>query len=316
MELIIPPTELLPFGLRAMKMVAMANGEFAERERGILDAAQTMFGSDHDVDALEPITPEQLADKVTDPAMRLQLLRGMMVMSMADGEADAKELEVVEGFRSGFGIESEDMEAFRKVAEGHLLAARFDVMRRFWARDRIIDGVKEKGAMWLVKGIASLAGIAEDRELAAKYRALGEYPEGTLGRAYYDFMTSNEFSMPGEKGSPPEVICLHDLTHVLGDFGTDPASEMQVTAFHCGYRKDNPFVFILFSMMQFNLGIRMTPIAETATLNFDPPKMLDALRRGAAMNADLTDGSWDYWADLELPLEQVRAKFNIPPKAV
>jgi hypothetical protein len=67
--------------------------------------------------------------------------------------------------------------------------------------------------------------------------------------------------------------------------------------------------------MQFNLGIGMTPLAETARLQFDAPRALEALRRGAAMNADLTDGSWDYRADMKLPLAEVRAKYGIAPLA-
>ena len=315
MEFVIPPSNLIPFGLRALKVVARANGAFDVRERALLDAAQQMFGTQHDLDGLEPITPAELAEAVTDPGLRKQLLYAMLMLSMADGEASKEEADAVEAFRDALRVDMHEVQTFRKLAEGHLMSARLDVIRRFWARERIIEEAKKKGMGWLLRGVATLAGIATDEKLAARYRALEHYPAGSLGRAYYDFIRGNEFAFPGEKGSPPEVIILHDLSHVLGDYGADPAGEIQVTAFHAGYRRKDPFTWILFSMMQFNMGIRMTPLAESAELNFDPPKVLDALRRGAAMNADLTDGSWDYWADMGRPIAEVRKRFGIPPKA-
>lgn len=65
--------------------------------------------------------------------------------------------------------------------------------------------------------------------------------------------------------------------------------------------------------MQFNLGIGLSPIATASKLSFDPPRVLEALRRGTAMTADLTDGSWDYWADMPLSLDIVRFKYGVPP---
>ena len=314
MELVIPPAALVPFGLRALKMVAMANGELADRERDLLAAAQRMFRSDHDIDQLPSITPQELADRVTDPALRLQLVRGMLMMSLIDGEASPAEADVVESFRTALEVDRYDIDTFRKLADGHIMAARFDILRRFWAREHIVAKIKEEGAGWAAKAIASFLSIATDGELAAKYRALEGYAAGSLGRAYYDFIVDNDFSMPGEKGSPPEVIIIHDLTHVLGDYGTDPAGEIYVTAFHAGYRKVNPFTWIMFSMMQFNLGHRITPLTPGTQADFEPAAVMDAVRRGAAMNADLTDGSWDYWQDLAQPIDDVRRRFNIQPK--
>jgi hypothetical protein len=96
-------------------------------------------------------------------------------------------------------------------------------------------------------------------------------------------------------------------------YGTEPAEEICVTAFHAGYRREEPFTFLLFSMMQFNMSIAMTPIAPGSSHNFDAPRVLAALQRGAHMNTDLTDGNWDYWSDLALPLETVRARYRVPP---
>ena len=64
-----------------------------------------------------------------------------------------------------------------------------------------------------------------DPALAARYRALGDLPEGPLGHAYIQFIESNGFSVPGEPGGPPPPIARHDCMHVLGGYGTSSAEE-------------------------------------------------------------------------------------------
>ncbi len=314
MELHIPPPELIPYGLRALKCVAAADGTFGDHERALLTAAQKLFGSAVDVDALAPITPAELAEKIQDPGLRQQLVRAMVLLSLSDGEASAPEAAICAAFREALEVDAYEVDTLRKLAEGHLWMARVDVFRRFWARERFLDEARKRGITWAIKGIAALLKIAEDREMSAKYRALGELPEGTLGRAYYDSMIENDFPFPGEKGAGPEIIIIHDLTHILGGYGTDAASEICVSAFHAGYRRKDPFTFLMFTMMEFQLGIHIAPLAEPSTMEFDPERVLEALRRGSLMNADLTDGTWDYWADLPLPVSEVRAKYGVVPE--
>ena len=66
-------------------------------------------------------------------------------------------------------------------------------------------------------------------------------------------------------------------------------------------------------LLQFHLGVRMTPIAQATTGAFDPDKVLRALRRGSAMNIDLTDGNWDFWAVMSEPIEEIRRSYGVPP---
>jgi hypothetical protein len=315
MELLTPPRELVQYGLRAMKTVGVAGGGLDTQERALLDAAQRLFGTEHDVDALEPITPAELATSLIDPGLRRQLVLGLLLLSMADGEASREEAELVEAFADALEVKTHEVATFRRLAEGRLLLARLDVLRRFWVRPHLIEKAKQGGVRWVIKAMATFAGLREDTELAGRYRALADYPEGTLGRAYADFIRTNQFSFPGEKGSPPEPVVIHDLTHVISGYSTDPASEICVTAFHAGYRREEPFTFLLFSMMQFNLGIGVTPIAPALSHNFDAARVLVALQRGSRMNIDLTDGHWDYWSDMARPLDELRASYGVPPLA-
>lgn len=77
MNLELPPAELVPFGLRAFKTIALANGRFDDQERGLLKAIQQLHGSTEDVDAIGTIAPEELAAAVKAPQLRQQLFHGL-----------------------------------------------------------------------------------------------------------------------------------------------------------------------------------------------------------------------------------------------
>jgi hypothetical protein len=64
--------------------------------------------------------------------------------------------------------------------------------------------------------------------------------------------------------------------------------------------------------LQFHLGLRITPIALGVQGFFDVPRVLEALRRGAASRVDLSEG-YDLFADKDRPLDEVRADLGIEP---
>jgi hypothetical protein len=297
-----------------MKMVALADGKLVDAERGFLATGQSFFGTNLDIEQLEPITPEELAEHIESPGLRLQMIRGMVILSLIDGEATPAESMLIEKFAAALGVETPDLKTLRLLAEQSLIRARFDLARRFWAREKMIETVKAQGIGWLARSLAAMAGFREDAAIASKYRALESAPAGSLGRAYYDFIHGNGFSFPGEKGSPPETITLHDLTHVLSGYGTDPIGELQVLAFHSGCRREekDPFSFLMFGIAEFHLGISVTPVAQGSKGQLDPALVLKALRRGAACKIDPTEG-WDPWTVMNEPLSELRAKYNITP---
>jgi hypothetical protein len=69
---------------------------------------------------------------------------------------------------------------------------------------------------------------------------------------------------------------------------------------------------VFFVLLQFHMGIRMTPITKAHTKFFNPEKAMIALRRGAAMNVDLNN-SWDYWPVMGEQVEELRRRYNILP---
>ncbi|MDF0665411.1 MAG: hypothetical protein P0119_04955 [Nitrospira sp.] len=142
-------------------------------------------------------------------------------------------------------------------------------------------------------------------------------------------MPAGPCRMAAEKPSPGRVIRtndimaslsrvrepphgFHDCAHVLSGYGTAPEGEVQVACFSAGFQRREPWMFVFFVLLQFHVGIRMTPITQARTGMFDPLKAMIAIRRGAAMNVDLNDG-WDYWPVMGEQVEELRHRYNILP---
>jgi hypothetical protein len=193
-----------------------------------------------------------------------------------------------------------------EVSHGHALFARFDMLRRF---SRFIR--RAPGFPGVSKVVPSMLGWwGADPQLAARYQALASCASDSLGRAFYQHFRDNDFKFPGELGGMP--LIFHDLGHVLAGYGTDPQGEIQQAAFQAGFARHDGFTFLLFGILQFHLGLRVTPIAQGHRNLFDVPRVIEALARGAACTVDLSAG-YDLLANKDRPLSEVRAELGIMP---
>jgi len=312
MELKIPSPEQAYWGLRAMKTVALADGGLDESEVQLMESVQRIFGTAHQLDRLEPITPRELARALPDPQIRRQLVNGLIVMALIDREATPQEADLVGKFAEALEVSVPEVKDLQHVVKREIFQLRLDLVRRFWLREKVAEIWNIEGIRGIYKFVRGMVGRYEDATLADRYRALEHYPAGSLGRAYYEYCRKNGFALPGEKGGAAEPILFHDCAHVLSGYGTDPEGEVQIACFSAGFQRRDPFLFIFFVLLQFHVGIRMTPIAKARTGFFDPEKALIALRRGAAMNVDLNNG-WDYWPVMGEQVEELRRRYNILP---
>ncbi|HEY3498139.1 MAG TPA: hypothetical protein VGK73_25750, partial [Polyangiaceae bacterium] len=236
---------------------------------------------------------------------RKRALQIAIVTALVEGTPSPETERAVERFAAALDFDDAGLAVLREVAHGNALLARFDVLRRVSRFIRNAEGFP--GVLGMV---VPMLGLGGDAELAARYRALEGCPTGSLGRAVYDHFVDNHFAFPGEPRSIPMVF--HDLGHVLAGYGTDPQGEIQQAAFQAGFARRDGFSFLLFGILQFHLGLRITPVAKGYRDLFDVPRVLTALERGARCNADLSDG-YDLFAHRNTPLEAVRAELGIPP---
>ena len=312
MELKIPSPEQACWGLRAMKTVALADGAIDKSEEHLMESVQRVFGTKYPLEQLEPITPADLALALPDPQIRRQLVNGLIVMSLIDREVSPQEATLVEQFAEVLQVSVPEVADLRHVLKREIFHLRLDLVRRFWLREKVVEIWDTEGILGLFKFVGGMIGKYEDAALASRYQAFEHYPSGSLGRAYWEYCRTNGFALPGEKNGAAEPILFHDCAHVLSGYGTDPEGEVQVACFSAGFQRRDPFLFVFFVLLQFHVGIRMTPITKARTGLFNPEKALIAIRRGAAMNVDLNNG-WDYRPVMGEQVEELRRRYNILP---
>jgi hypothetical protein len=314
MQLVSPTPEQGRLGLRALWTVATVDGPPGPEERSVLVAARNFSAADCELDDLSSIEPAELARSFpADPQLRWQLTSALALMSMADREPTREESALVEAFARALGVTNDMVDTLRKLTYEHLWLARLDIYRRFWGREHLLAKIEHEGWRGLVETVRALRRRQENPELTARYRALAAQPEGTLGRGYFDFISAQGFSFPGELGHGPELIVQHDLAHVLGGYGADSREETAIAFFSAGFRRKDPMTFVLLTLFQLHLGIATMPGQPVDTGALDMRICMEALRRGAAMSFDLS-GPWDYWADMDRPIVQLREAYGIMPR--
>lgn len=307
-----PSPEVARAGLRALKTVATIDGHLHDLERDLLESLQRfVLGSAWDLDELAPIEPEALAREVP-PAFRARVVEGCILMTLIDGEAGAPEVDLVDRYAAALGVRDRSLATLHGYVDGNLRWMRFDLLRRFILADRLKREWRERGLRGLWR-LASTALRGGDPAVAARYRELEGYPEGTLGREYFEFIRRSGFALPGEPGSPPELVVFHDCNHVLGGYGTSPVEETQVAAFHAGHRTEDKFGLMLFILMQFHLGVRITPTTEGVKDVVVPRLIFEAFERGARVNRDLI-ATWEPRDDFRRPVDELRKELNVLPR--
>jgi hypothetical protein len=301
---VFDPVELVAVA-RALRDITLENGVFTEAERDFVEGVARLHGVVLDAQALRPITLAELSAAVRDPHKRKRAVQLAMVASLIEGvPGDATEHALDELARA-LDVTDAGTRVVREIAHGHVTLARLDMGRRLGAAL-----FHERPLMDLARTVLAAVGLT-DESLAERYRSLGRYEPGTLGRALFDHYREHGFPLPGEEKGAPERIIFHDVGHVLSGYGVDPRGEIQQAAFQAGFMRHDGFVFFLFGVLQFHIGIKITPIAEGEHGYFDVKKVLRAAERGAACNVDLTH-DWDLWDVAHIPVDELRRRYAIP----
>jgi hypothetical protein len=298
----------LPIALGAVRAIDPYPSQDQDR---FLGAIARLHGHRLEPKSLPRPTPEQTARVITAPATRKRLLELAVVNAVIDGQVLPVPTAYVSILARALELGERETRALRELAARHHLMARVDFTRRIggsltgdaWRADRW-QGVR--------KVFAPVFQLGEDPLTASRYRALGRLPVDSFGFALFEHYRANQFAFPGEVGGLPERGIFHDLAHVLSGYGTDPEGEIQQAAFQAGFVRNDGFFFLYFGIVQFHLGVRLTPFSEADPGVLDVEAIDAAFARGAACNVDLSDG-WDYWPLLAKPLEVVRAELGVPP---
>jgi hypothetical protein len=303
---VFPPSEL-DVVLRALRDVAVANDTFTGAERDFVQSVALMHDVSVEPDDLAPITVEEVARVVVDVHRRKRAVQLAIAMALVEGDPGDATQKSVEALAAALDIPEQGVRVLYDLSHGHAMLARFEMVRRIRSFAKGVDGFPGFRKMAL-----SLAGLGGDEPaLAARYRALEACAPGTFGRAFFDHFSSNAFAFPGEKYGVGAMV-FHDVGHVLAGYGTEPHDEIQQAAFQAGFTRNDGFLFLLFGILQFHLGLRITPVAKGQRGLFDVKAVLRAAERGAACRVDFGAG-FDVFKYADMPLEEMRKELGIPP---
>ena len=309
MDLVVLNETETPCALRALRDVVASNGTITPAERRFIEVIAELHGTTVDVDTLARISPGEVAEVITEPHRRKRVVQLASIAAMVEGDVTAAEAAAVKALAEALDVEERGLKVLDSIASDHQLLTRFDMLRRIMGKygtkayqEEGFAGVRKMMAFW---------GGGEDAQVAWKYKQLSLLPEGTIGREFWEHCAKNRFSVPGEKGGIPERMVFHDFGHVLAGYDTKPESEIQQGAFQGGFVREDGFAFLMFAIIQFHLGVKVTPVSDGYAGLFDVPKVLRAAQRGAACKVDLSD-HWDPFAVADAPLEQIRAEYGVP----
>lgn len=311
MKFVTPSPEHVPFALRGLKTVALASGGLDPAERQLLALGRRVLDADLDLDALAPIAPDELAVAIEDPEVRAALVQIMVLMAMIDGDIDAAEIAAVEAFARALHVSEPALRTMKLYVSHHHKLMAIDLARRSFAPEKLKAIWHEEGVSGLWKLVRAALG-GTDAAMAARFRALGELPEDTLGRALFEFYRANGFPCPGEKYGAPDNVLFHDIGHVLAGYATDPAGETRTAGFQTGYLGEAGFFMTQFIMLQFHLGASIRPGIEAHRGAFELESYYRAYLRGRALKVSLLH--WDPWPHMARPLAEVRAELGVLPE--
>lgn len=305
----------VPWVLRAMRAVAESDGETHPLESQMIEVAARLCAREGDAPVdwkiLEPCGPEVLGDAGLGPKDAERLLQACILVALLDGEIAPAELASIRAFASATGIHEPRVRNLAQLAKGATLSMWVDLARRSFARGVFEDMFEREGLKGIWKIVGPMLGRAQDPELARRYIALGELPENTTGHAYFRFLVDNELPFPGEKGAVSDAGLWHDLSHVIGGYGTDPQGELDVVCFIAGFSRADPFFWLYTIILQFHLGVRVSPYSQGGEGYFDPAHFEKAFSRGAKLKVDLSEPGFDPWPYFPRDLTEVREELGL-----
>lgn len=311
MDIAIFSAQELPLVLRSLIAVAANPEALTSREQQFLEIVAALHQGNQDI-AVTSVTPHQVAQSIPQEHHRRRLLQMAIVMAMVNGETTPQQQQALKVLSKALAVHEQGLRVLQEAVSGHQRLAQFWMMRRMMSQI-VVPALHEEGIVGVKKIVASLFFKGgEDPAIAQKYHRLGQLPKGTLGHTFWQHYTENGLPFPGEAGGIPERLIFHDLGHILSGYNTTPQDEIQQGAFQAGFIRKDGFAFLLFVILHFHWNIKITPIADPAQGLFDIPLVIHALQRGAACSVDLSD-HWNFWEVVDLPLNVVRDRYNIPP---
>lgn len=326
--------DLVPPGPAEVQATANGIAALVAPEGGLTDLQRVlvealfpaMTGHPVDVEAFAPMTPEDLARVLErrSAAFRARGVQVALLCALVLRPLPAEVAARIEAAARALQVDDGMVAVARRFAAGALGLAAADFERNGYTAGW---DPGDAAALHTSVALGSPWDVAvRDDELAARWEALDDLPEGTLGQGVARLYRARGFEVPGRPGSAPPLLAQHDWVHVLADYGTTVEAELEVFALIARANDD---------MRAFSLLAMVVSLFETGYLRsgaglFESSpghlsssevavRIADAMRRGALLHDEETGSDSvdllrvDWFAAAAQPLEQVRRRFHLVP---
>jgi hypothetical protein len=289
--------------------------------------ALALTGVSVDYHNLEPLSAEEFGAAL---ATRDLSFRHRIVHHMVLGELVLRPIPVVVAHRvavysEALGVKDEFVRVARRYAQGAYGLAWMDLQRNGFVEHVRQAADEEPDAPRAAAAPDPFEAASVNPELAARWDAFAELPDGTLGRCVWEMYDGRGFGIPGKPGGAPAYLAQHDFVHVLADYGTNLKGELEVFGF-IGRADPDPKGFAWMATL---IGLFETGYISSAGF-FDRDvrerslrapgmrqRVADSIRRGKAVcdsyGIDLF--GVDYYAIADRPVPEVRELLRMPPKS-
>jgi hypothetical protein len=302
--------------LGAMRQVALAGGHAISH----VDTASIAAAGRYllrrpglgDIGTLPAIEPPDLMAIVANREVAREAVKYLTIMALVDGVLDHGKLGRVLEYARALDVEENYLTEMVEAASGHMAWVVADMTRKNLESITGKPWTKERDpATWFTP----YSGASADPALVARYEALSNLPDGSLGKALWDFDKKNGYPFPGDPAALNAAFGTpHDCTHVISGYDTSLRGEILVSTFTAAMHPINPMAgHILPVIFNGHLGVKFNDVATSATDGFDPDEFWHAWARGRDMAVDLFAPDWNLWDWVERDLQELRREWNVAP---
>lgn len=316
MKLVQPSSRQLVTIAQAMYAVVSAAGRIPPQplEVECIAAAQRyLFQCQSPIVGAPGPLPDDLPDILDTLELRLMTVRILALLPVMDRRVLPEKVAVVDDAAARLGVEEVGLRILRYAARGQYRRVSLLMAKRFiawWSpvgRARLRDWIHFM--WWMVPRLHGPSMARKNREMRIRFQGLATLPEGTFGRTLYDFFAEHEIPLPGEPRGVPWV--MHEVYHVLCEYGVSLEGELLLTAFSGGSLEDTCLDQLLFGLLSYHAGKQLVGGVVSEGI-LQPDDYFRAMARGAAVNVDLAKG-WTFWDHVEVPAGELRSRYNLPP---
>jgi hypothetical protein len=288
-------------------------------QQAVLAALVTHLAGNVSAEAL-PLSPDALAQRLVQVADRRTFMQLAIVLELCRHPSTDAQTASVAQYAQALGIDNHALDVVREAHEHSAEEATADFVRFY---DGYLPELSEPS-------IAIEDGRqGEDQAVVKAIARMHELPEGTLGAAFVAFYARNGIHLPGPDTPHPAYYIAHDMNHVITGYEPTGPGEIALGAFKLAMRDDDAnWMAFMANILIHEAGLlkhgatsqfvpyggEIYPVAgQQGALNLQGAAELvaEAFERGVACTDDFS--RVDHLALIELPLAEVRSRYNVTP---